>query len=80
MQADSTASPAAIRDTLVGNASAGYVIDPGIKSPNRLLYVPDPTPVALHAVVNGRFVSAGNGGKKPLIANAAAIGPEENST
>lgn len=45
--ANPLATPAQVRNALVTNATAGYVINPGTGSPNRLLYVgtaPQPPP------------------------------------
>ena len=38
LQSNRTASPATVRSALVGNSTAGVVINPGQESPNRLLF------------------------------------------
>ena len=38
LQSNRTASPATVRSAIVGNATAGVVINPGQESPNRLLF------------------------------------------
>ncbi|HKU77842.1 MAG TPA: S8 family peptidase [Pyrinomonadaceae bacterium] len=38
LQTHRTASPAAVRSTIIGNSTEGRIIDPGQESPNRLLF------------------------------------------